>query len=71
MRPFVLGAATALMMLAGTAQQAWACRADQVEIMGDFGTVRFRVEVGHARVARTGFDVRAADATDVGHVVCL
>ena len=52
MRPFVLGAATALMMLAGTAQQAWACRADQVEIKGDFGTVRFRVEVADTPASR-------------------
>ncbi|WP_439140280.1 DUF192 domain-containing protein [Roseicyclus sp.] len=52
MRPFVLGAATALMVFAGTAQQAWACRADQVEIRGDFGTVRFRIELADTPAER-------------------
>lgn len=44
MRPIILGAALALMTILGGGQQAAAaCRPDQLEIRGDFGTLRFRV----------------------------
>lgn len=52
MRPFVLGAATALMVLFTSVLQASACRSDQVEMRGDFGTVRFRVEIADTPASR-------------------
>jgi len=52
MRPFVLGAASALMMWLMGAQQLWACSAEQIALRGDFGTVRFRVEVADTPALR-------------------
>lgn len=52
MRPFILGAASALMMLLMGAQQVWACSANQIALRGDFGTVRFRVEVADTPATR-------------------
>lgn len=52
MRPFILGAASALMMVLMGAQQVWACSAEQIALRGDFGTVRFRVEVADTPATR-------------------
>ena len=52
MRLALLGAASALILLAAAASAAASCRADQVEISGDFGTVRFRVEVADTPASR-------------------
>ncbi|MBF9047107.1 DUF192 domain-containing protein [Rhodobacterales bacterium LSUCC0031] len=52
MRPRILGVATALLLIMGSAQQALACRADQLVLRGEFGTVRFRVAVADTPASR-------------------
>lgn len=52
MRLALLGAVCALMMGAGAVPAAADCRADLVEIRGDFGTARFRVEVADTPAER-------------------
>lgn len=52
MRLAGLGAVAALVVVAVMGTPALACRADQIEIRGDFGTARFRVAVADTPALR-------------------
>ena len=53
MRLALLGVATALTVISLAGTPAFACRADQIEIRGDFGTARFRIDVADTPAERS------------------